>query len=54
MNRVFKILASKLPKRYQQELKRLHFQRQLKKKVFVSDEKEFSELQKWVSSGDWA
>ena len=53
MNKVFKKLSSKLPKKYQQELKRLYFGRQIKKGVFVSDEKEFNVLQKWVSKGDW-
>lgn len=53
MKKVFKKLSSKLPKKYQQELKRLYFSRQIQKGVFLSDEKEFDVLQKWVSKGDW-
>lgn len=53
MKKVFKKLSSKLPKKYQQELKRLYFGRQIKKDIFISDEKEFSVLQKWVGKGDW-
>lgn len=53
MNRFFKNIASKLPKRYQQELKRVHFRRQIKKGGFISDEKEFGILNKWVAEGDW-
>lgn len=53
MNRFFKKIASKLPKRYQQELKRVYFRRQIKGGRFISDEKEFDVLQDWVTEGDW-
>lgn len=53
MNRLFKKIASKLPKRYQQELKRLYFRRQIKGGGFISDEKEFDVLHTWVAEGDW-
>jgi len=53
MKRFLKKLSSKLPKKYQQELKRLYFSWQIKKGVFVTDEKEFDVLQKWVGEGDW-
>lgn len=53
MNFFLKKVASKLPKKYQQELKRLYFKKQIKGNVFVSDEKEFDCLDKWVGEGDW-
>jgi FkbM family methyltransferase len=53
MKRLLKIIANKLPKRYQQEFKRVYFRRQIASDSFVSDEKEFERLQNWVSEGDW-
>ena len=53
MKKIFKKFASKLPKNYQQELKRLYFSRQIKKGTFLSDEKEFDQLHKWIGEGDW-
>ncbi|MDH3692116.1 MAG: FkbM family methyltransferase [Gammaproteobacteria bacterium] len=48
-----KIVASRLPKRWQSELKRLQFGREIKKGRFRTDEKEFVILSTWVSTGDW-
>ena len=53
MNNIFKILSSKLPKKYQQELKRLYYGRQIRNGLFITDEKEFNMLHKWVKKGDW-
>lgn len=53
MNFFLKKIASKLPIKYQQELKRLYFSRQIKKDNFVSNEKEFDLLSEWVNEGDW-
>jgi FkbM family methyltransferase len=50
-----KRLASRLPPRYQQELKRLHFGRQIRAGIFTSaeeNEREFGRLQEWVRPGD--
>ena len=35
-------------------LKRLYFGRQMKKRKFRTDEKEFDLLERWVTRGDWA
>jgi len=53
MKNFLKKISSKLPKQYQQELKRLYFSRQINKGTFVSDENEFYILQRWVNKGDW-
>ena len=50
---ILKRLASRLPPRYQQELKRLHFSRQARRGQFVTDEREFKRLPEWVRPGDW-
>lgn len=47
-----KRLASRLPIQYQQELKRLHFSRQIRRGSFISDEPEFDRLGEWVKPGD--
>jgi FkbM family methyltransferase len=46
-------LASHLPLRLQQELKRLYFARQLRNGTLQLDEKEFQRLEEWVETGDW-
>lgn len=48
-----KRIASKLPKRMQQQLKRRYFSYQIKKNTFVTDELEFSRLSQWVGEDDW-
>lgn len=48
-----KRIAATLPTRIQQELKRIHFARQLKAKRFITDEKEYALLDTFVEPGDW-
>lgn len=48
-----KKLASKLPKRIQQELKRRYFSYQIKRNRFVTDEPEYECLDQWIGGGDW-
>jgi FkbM family methyltransferase len=53
---ILKKAAAGLPLRYQQELKRLHFARMIRKGTFTSAEAhdtEFDRLREWVSPGDW-
>lgn len=50
---IFKHIAARLPNRWQTELKRIHFGRQIKRKEFVSPEPEFKILSDFVSPGDW-
>jgi len=49
-----KHLASRFPKSLQQELKRLHYWRQIASNNFISEEPEWKMLDKYVSSGDMA
>jgi len=49
-----KAAAGKLPHRWQQELKRLRFQRQIRRNTFVTDEPEWKAVEQWLSPGDWA
>lgn len=48
-----KWVASKLPRSFQRELKRLNFWWQINRGEFLTDEPEFSRLDRWVSEGDW-
>lgn len=48
-----KRVASRLPTRLQQELKRLHFRRQIRRGQFRTDEEEYRRLDQWVAQGDW-
>jgi len=50
---LLKRLSSFLPKRYQQELKRLHFARRIRAGMFRTEEPEFTRLGEWVKNGDW-
>jgi FkbM family methyltransferase len=53
---LLKTLAARLPHRYQQELKRLHFARLIRKQLFqraIENEGEFHRLHEWVKPGDW-
>lgn len=50
---LLKRLASRLPRPWQQELKRLHFARLIRKGQFSADEPEFERLAEWVRRGDW-
>lgn len=54
MKTLLKRLASKLPIRWQQGLKRIYFARQIKKGRFVISDKEFKQLGQWLTEGDWA
>jgi FkbM family methyltransferase len=56
MIQALKRLASRLPSRYQQELKRLHFGRQIARGTFTTAEEhdsEYDRLHTWVKPGDW-
>lgn len=48
-----KRLSSKLPRRAQQELKRIHFRRQLRSGSFQTSEPEYAKLGEWIAEGDW-
>lgn len=53
VNSMLKRIAAKLPIRWQQELKRKHFRRQIDKDCFYTDEKEYALLEHFVKVGDW-
>jgi FkbM family methyltransferase len=53
MQRLLKRAVSYLPFHYQQELKRLHFGRQIRRGSFRTREKEYDLLDRWVHAGDW-
>lgn len=48
-----KRIASALPLRSQQTLKRLHFAHQIRLGRFVTSEPEYARLREWVATGDW-
>jgi FkbM family methyltransferase len=48
-----KSLASRFPRRVQQELKRVRFRRQLRSGTFVTAEPEYARLGDWIAEGDW-
>ena len=48
-----KQLVSRLPDRYQQELKKHYYARQIRNGKFFADEKEYFMLDSFISSGDW-
>ena len=52
MNSIKRLIAL-TPVGFQEELKRFHFRRQIKKGNFITTEPEFNELDKFVSKGDW-
>ena len=54
MKRTLKKLASGLPRRWQQELKRRYFGRQIRNHTFRTDEPEFDLLSSMVHPGAWA
>ncbi|MFP3999778.1 MAG: hypothetical protein ACLFUN_08035, partial [Desulfobacterales bacterium] len=51
--KLLKNIASRLPNRWQTELKRLYFGRQINKGTFKSQEPEYEILDKFISPGDW-
>lgn len=53
MRRALKRLAARLPPRWQQELKRRYFGRQVRSRAFHAGEPEFELLPSMVSPGDW-
>lgn len=50
---LFKRIIALTPGRFQEELKRIYFRRQIRNGKFVSDEIEFGEIHKFVNEGDW-
>ena len=50
---ILKKIAAKLPDRWQSELKRIHFGRQIKSNSFETPEPDFKILHELISSGDW-
>ncbi len=53
MKSALKRLAAALPSRWQQELKRRYFQRQIRRGGFRTDEPEYDLLDTLVEEGDW-
>lgn len=54
MKRRLKMFAARLPRRWQQALKRAYFARQIGKHSFQAPEPEYEMLPTMVSPGDWA
>lgn len=50
---LLKQIAAQLPHRWQTELKRSHYRREIQKHRFVSREPDFGLLHDWVKPGDW-
>jgi FkbM family methyltransferase len=50
---LLKQIAARLPNRWQTELKRIHFRRQIKKGNFLTDEPEYKILSNFINYGDW-
>lgn len=50
---IAKRLIALLPASWQEELKRVHYRRQVARGAFVSDEPEFALLDRFLSRGDW-
>jgi FkbM family methyltransferase len=53
---ILKTIAARLPRRYQQELKRFYFAHLIRKGLFqkaIENEGEFNRLHQWVNPGDW-
>lgn len=50
---LFKQLVARLPHRWQTELKRVHYSRQINKNSFVTDEPEYKILHNLITPGDW-
>ncbi len=51
--RLLRRIAARLPRQWQNELRRFHFLRQIRRGNFVSDEPEFSMLSRLIRNGDW-
>ena len=52
--KTLKQLAGRLPPHWQHELRRLHFHRQISRRRFVTEEKEYALLDSFLRPGDWA
>ncbi len=52
-NNILKRIASYLPLAAQNSMKRIQFAAQIRRGTFLTDEKEYSRLEEWVSEGDW-
>src|SRR4030065_2139701 len=52
--KLFKRIAASLPALWQNELKRLHFRRQIRRGTFITSEPEYAILPSLISEGDWA
>lgn len=50
---ILRRLATGLPHRWQTELKRIHFGRQIKKNTFITQEPEYKILESLIRPGDW-
>lgn len=50
---LLKRIAAQLPNRWQTELKRIYFGRQIRKGSFLTDEPEYKLLHNFICSGDW-
>ena len=50
---LIKKIAARLPHRWQAELKRIHFGRQIRKGIFLTHEPEYQILSRLVRPGDW-
>jgi FkbM family methyltransferase len=53
MLNLLKRIAATLPPRWQNELKRIHFWRQMRQGTFVTTEPEYALLPSLISAGDW-
>src|SRR5262245_13483499 len=53
MKRHLKTIAARLPKHWQQELKRVYFRRQVRRRRFGTWEPEYALLPRFVARGDW-
>jgi FkbM family methyltransferase len=51
--RLFKRFAKRLPERWQSELKRIHFGRQIVRGTFATSEPEYEILPQLIKPGDW-
>jgi FkbM family methyltransferase len=51
--KLLKRIAATLPPVWQNELKRIHFRRQIRRDSFVTSEPEYSILSTLISAGDW-
>ncbi len=53
MKSTLKRIAARLPRTWQQELKRVYFARQIRRRTFATNEREYGMLSQLVSPGDW-